>query len=377
MSEIDPEMEGQQEETAKRFGLEGESGEVSGGAAPAPDVTENATARGDTPQESAAMVAAAAPAALPNVAQEREAEVSPSVEGLMPAAAHFAPDEGSHAVSGDLYDAVIERQMHHMSRRSFLWGAVAVAAGFGGLHWLDSRPTSDGIVWPLRRMLEFNEGLARGYFKDSRLAPTFARAQAREPRPNGDIGLPSDVDVDSWKLHVIGLADTAKARMVTIPIPAVVDSDDITPLPTKQELALTLDLAAIQALPRIEMVTELKCIEGWSVVVQWAGARFADFAAAYAPKMENGVAPHYVGIQTPDGKYFVGLEMASALHPQTLLCYEMNGAPLTDDHGAPLRLVTPVKYGIKHIKRIGAIRFTNERPIDYWAVLGYDWYAGH
>jgi DMSO/TMAO reductase YedYZ molybdopterin-dependent catalytic subunit len=82
-------------------------------------------------------------------------------------------------------------------------------------------------------------------------------------------------------------------------------------------------------------------------------------------------------METPDGGYYIGLDRESALHPQTLLCYEMNGEPLTSDHGAPLRLVIPVKYGIKHIKRIGTIRFTRERPADYWAVQGYVWYAGH
>jgi len=54
----------------------------------------------------------------------------------------------------------------------------------------------------------------------------------------------------------------------------------------------------------------------------------------------------------------------------------MNGAPLTSEHGAPLQLVIPVKYGIKNIKRIGSIRFTAERPTDYWAERGYDWFAG-
>jgi DMSO/TMAO reductase YedYZ molybdopterin-dependent catalytic subunit len=55
----------------------------------------------------------------------------------------------------------------------------------------------------------------------------------------------------------------------------------------------------------------------------------------------------------------------------------MNGRPLTPEHGAPLRLVVTVKYGIKNIKRVSTIRFLNERPPDYWAERGYDWYAGH
>ena len=76
------------------------------------------------------------------------------------------------------------------------------------------------------------------------------------------------------------------------------------------------------------------------------------------------------------GQYYVGLDIESALHPQTLLCYEMNGLPLTLAHGAPLRLFTPVKYGIKSIKRIGTIRFTNQRPRDYWAETGLQLVCG-
>jgi hypothetical protein len=249
-----------------------------------------------------------------------------------------------------LSDDEVERQMRRISRRSFLSGAVGVAAGVLGWRWLISQYPDNGIPWPFRRALEIDEGFARTYFKGSRLAPTFPRARATEPRANGDAGLPDDFDPDAWKLHVTGL-----------------DGDDAT-----------LTLAAIKALPRVEMVTELKCIEGWSVIVQWAGVRFADFMAKYPPPRDDDHhLPQYVALETPDGGYYVGLDMASAMHPQTLLCYEMNGEPLTAEHGAPLRLAIPVKYGIKNIKRIGLIRYTNERPKDYWAERGYDWYAGH
>jgi DMSO/TMAO reductase YedYZ molybdopterin-dependent catalytic subunit len=84
----------------------------------------------------------------------------------------------------------------------------------------------------------------------------------------------------------------------------------------------------------------------------------------------------YVGMATPDKKYYVGLEMASALHPQTLLAFESNGAELSLEQGYPLRLIVPMKYGIKNIKRIGTITLSNERPPDYWAEQGYDYYAG-
>ena len=71
------------------------------------------------------------------------------------------------------------------------------------------------------------------------------------------------------------------------------------------------------------------------------------------------------------------IDMPSAIHPQTILCYEMNGQPLPKIQGAPLRLIIPVKYGIKHLKRIGTLFFSDKPPRDYWAEEGYDYYAGH
>ena len=140
-------------------------------------------------------------------------------------------------------------------------------------------------------------------------------------------------------------------------------------------------------MPPRQVITELRCIEGWSYVVQWLGVRLADLIAKYPPPTRDGSRPdvinhpeklvRYVSIETPDRGYYVGLDMQSALHPQTLLASAMNDAPLTWQHGAPLRLAIPVKYGVKNIKRIGAIHYTDVKPADYWAERGYDWYAGH
>ncbi|MBC7543746.1 MAG: molybdopterin-dependent oxidoreductase [Candidatus Sericytochromatia bacterium] len=233
--------------------------------------------------------------------------------------------------------------MRRMTRRSFIKAGVAVAAGAGGFYWLKSLPQVQDLAWPFRTALETNERLANALFDPQKTAVTHQRDLAETPRINGEVGVGADFDPAQWQLHVTGLA-TAKA----------------------------LSLTDIQALPRHEMVTELMCIEGWSTVVQWAGVRFADFVARFA----SGIRTRYVHLTTPDDAYYVGLDMASAMHPQTLLAFEMNGAPLSLDHGAPLRLVIPVKYGVKNIKRIGTIRFTDERPADYWAEKGYDWYAG-
>ena len=203
------------------------------------------------------------------------------------------------------------------------------------------------MEWPLRGALRGNQRIAEAWFSDGHLSPTFDWSRVDgNTRKNGDVGLGEDFETARWALSVQG-SDSAVARQVTI--------------------------AQIRELPRVEQITQLNCIEGWTVVVQWAGVRFADFTARYAPQFRNA---RYVSMRTPDQAYFVGLDSASALHAQTLLCYEMNGADLTSEHGAPLRLVIPVKYGVKNIKRIGKIRYTNERPEDYWANEGYDWYAG-
>ncbi|HLJ13104.1 MAG TPA: molybdopterin-dependent oxidoreductase [Bryobacteraceae bacterium] len=238
----------------------------------------------------------------------------------------------------------VEREIARKTRRAFLVGGIAAVAGVGGVEWLKSRPAEDGVAWPFREALRANESVARAYFRPARLSREYPVKQAEQPKANGDIGLDDDDAIANWKL----VLEAPRGR---------------------QELRLD----AVQALPRVELTTELRCIEGWSTVVHWTGARFADFLARYAPDARPA---GYVGLETPDGAYYVGLEMASALHPQTLLAYAMNGEPLTADHGAPLRLVTPVKYGIKNIKRIGRIRFTDNRPADYWAERGYDWYAG-
>ena len=140
-------------------------------------------------------------------------------------------------------------------------------------------------------------------------------------------------------------------------------------------LLLTLD--DVTALPHHELVTEFKCIEGWSQVVHWGGCRLADLLAKYPPaRGADGSLPKYVYMETPDGDYYCGFSLQACMHPQSLLVTEMAARPLTQWHGAPIRLHMPIKYGYKQIKRIGLIAYTDMQPDDYWTKLGYDWYAG-
>ncbi len=238
----------------------------------------------------------------------------------------------------------VDRELKTHSRRGFITMAVAAGAGYASWKWLRTRPRDGGIEWPLRRALEANESLSNAYFSRARLSPNFRPSDITRARINGRLGLQSPIDLDAWRLRIEGAA---------------------------APVSLTLD--EIRALPRHEDITELRCIEGWSIIVKWTGARLADVMSRFPP-VET---PKYVSLETPDRGYYVGLDIESALHPQTLLAYEINDSPLPLLHGAPLRLAIPVKYGIKNIKRIGTIRYTNIRPADFWAERGYDWYAGH
>jgi len=139
-------------------------------------------------------------------------------------------------------------------------------------------------------------------------------------------------------------------------------------------LLLTMD--DLMKLPKVEFVTQFKCIEGWSSITQWAGVRLRDVIEMYPPAKVNGREPRYVYMETPDGNYYGGYNMSAARHPQSLLVTEMGGQPLSQEHGAPLRLHMPIKYGYKQLKRVGLIAYMDVKPDDYWTKLGYDWYAG-
>ncbi len=290
-----------------------------------------------------------------------EFDAQPSADRFPSASPELRPEEAAVLLAAD---EVVERQVTLRSRRAFVGLGLAGLAGALGWRWLLNTPPIDGLPGGLRQVLEANGQVASAYFKHARLAPEFPKNRAENLRFNGRVGLSPGFEPAAWRLSVQGYAGAG------------------TP-PRVQEFTL----ADLQRLPRTEMTTEFKCIEGWSQIVTWAGVRLSDFLTRYPLATASGqpvdvqhppadLAP-YVSLVTPDRKYYVGLDIESALHPQTLLCYEMNGAPLTLPHGAPLRLVTPLKYGVKHIKRIGTIAFTAQRPADYWAKLGYDWHAGH
>jgi DMSO/TMAO reductase YedYZ molybdopterin-dependent catalytic subunit len=260
-------------------------------------------------------------------------------------------------LSEPMSESEAHKQMSQRSRRNFLIGGVAALAGVVGWKWMPDE-TKHAL---LTKTFRFNERVSQLFYRPSRLSPEFPLDRVSPRRVNGMAGMEGEFDAANWSLSIAGLAGKTGDLVVS--------------------------LEDIKKLPRTEMTTELKCVEGWSIIVNWAGVRFSDFAAAYPPKTLDGSKPDilsrpeklvpYVSLSTPDDGYYVGWDMPSILHPQTLLAYEMNGESLLAEHGAPLRLASPTKYGIKQIKRIGRIEFTADRPKDYWAEQGYDWYSGH
>lgn len=242
---------------------------------------------------------------------------------------------------------ISEKQLKRRTIISFSVFIVMLTFAVIGWNWLNKQPADNGTPKPIRNVLNNNEALFSKFFSKNHLAKTFPISAAeKKVRVNGSDGMSKDFDPLTWKLKV------ARAPGDT--------------------LFVTLD--EIKALPKTEIVFDFKCIEGWSQITHWGGVKFSEFVKKY--NLSSQTQMNYVGLRTPDQGYYVGNDMPAMLHPQTILCYEMNGKPLPLNQGYPLRLIIPVKYGIKHLKRIGTIFFSNERPPDFWYERGYDYYAG-
>lgn len=242
------------------------------------------------------------------------------------------------------------------SRRAFLTFGVLGVAGYAGFNRLQNQEQDEGIPKLLRAGLEWNENVWERVQRDGATARTFSIADREEIRVNGRHGIEDNdrdlIEIDdseaaTWQITLTGRNG---AQLGPIPLASLKSDFEVH-----------------------DMVWEHKCVEGWANIVHWTGAKFADFLAEYGPEDDDW---EYMSMRTPDEDYYVGLNRYTAFHDQTLLAWAWNGQDLTPERGAPLRLVTPFKYGIKQLKRVGIIEFTNTRPTDYWYERGYDWHAG-
>jgi len=231
-----------------------------------------------------------------------------------------------------------------LTRRGFL-AAGARSAGLvalGGLACDSDRPHA-GFLGLMERV---NDRFQRALFDPRRLAPELPEGEASAPGdfPAYRIGAVYPSAPVGWALRVTGLVDRP----------------------------LTLGLDDLRRLPRTHTRVRHHCVEGWSAVASWDGVRLAEVARL------AGVDPRarYVEFRSFEPGYFSSWDLESALHPQTLVAYGMNGDLLAREYGAPLRLYSAVKLGYKMVKYLAEVSFLPVRTGGYWEDQGYEWFAG-
>lgn len=199
----------------------------------------------------------------------------------------------------------------------------------------------------LRKGLAFSDWASGRLFRRSHLAPTFTDAELtpfeKFPINDYDVDDPG-VIFENWNLTVSG----------NVQKPGDYKMDQI------------------KVLPRVRQNTRHVCVEGWDVIGRFGGARLSDFLTMIGAD----TSARFITVSCADD-YYESFDMATALHPQTLLCYEMYDQPLTREHGAPLRLNIPTKIGYKQAKYLTDLKVANVvEKIGYWEDQGYSSFYG-
>jgi DMSO/TMAO reductase YedYZ molybdopterin-dependent catalytic subunit len=231
------------------------------------------------------------------------------------------------------------RKFNRMKRRELLRLTPLLALGVFAVPKLQEPLLKAGLrISDLASCEMFRSGLLARTFRDSELTPF-----NQFPINDYDVDDPG-VDMAAWKLTVTGAAE--KPGEYT--------------------------LEQIQALPEFRQNARHVCVEGWDVIGRFGGARVSDFLKMIGADL----TARFVYVACADD-YYESLDMPTALHPQTLLCYEMYDQPLTREHGAPLRLAIPTKIGYKQAKYLTSLRVTNVLSrVGYWEDQGYSEFYG-
>ena len=234
--------------------------------------------------------------------------------------------------------------MARVERRLFLRQALS----FGALSMLTGCDIgmNDDVEKVLWKVARFNDKVQAALFDPNKLAPVYPESAMTDPFPfnafYGEDDTPV-IDGSDYKLQVSGLVD------------------DKTPW----------TLARLRALPQTSQITRHICVEGWSAIGKWGGAPFHVFL----DRIGADKRAKYVGFKCAD-KYYTSIDMATALHPQTLLALDYGDAELPVKYGYPLKLRVPTKLGFKNPKLIAEIYVTNDFPGGYWEDQGYNWFSG-
>jgi len=242
-------------------------------------------------------------------------------------------------------DREAEERSPLVDRRAFLrlgiaGGAASVVAACGWDGGNAVRPALLSVSrindWIGEKILYSPVRLARTYDPSER--------SQRLPRYFVSRTMPMLRDPTAWRLEVDGLVE--------------------------RPLSLTLD--DLMTMPRTSYTVKHHCVEGWSAIASWHGVAVSAIAARCGVRL----GARYVMFRSFDADYSNGWDLASAMHPQTILAYGMNDNPLPAAHGAPLRLYAPIKLGYKLTKYLLSMTFTDRRPGGHWEDRGYPWFAG-
>jgi DMSO/TMAO reductase YedYZ molybdopterin-dependent catalytic subunit len=257
------------------------------------------------------------------------------------------------------------RVLRYRNRRDVLFFGAGMVAATAGAGFLLPQATLSRLgirrdmnsrekEWLLNNALHVDDDVAEALYSPNRMVPTYTKSQTTPIKNNYNGATPEPGYIAGWTLTLDGLASG---------------------------LGVSLDIRKLlNRFPMHEQITRLVCVEGWSAIAWWAGLKFDDLLRAFPPiskakwaRVESSVNLDASGNRDP---YFVSIDLATARHPQTLLATHLSGQPLTVEHGAPLRLLVPVKLGLKNVKAVTRITYTAEEPGDYWARYGYSSYDG-
>lgn len=231
-----------------------------------------------------------------------------------------------------------------LERRGLIRGGVSLGA-LAMLTGCDvDRPES--VESALLAISRFNDTVQAWLFDPNRLAPTYPESMIlRPPKFNAyyDVTEVKPVDGASWRLELAGL---------------VADKRPWT-------------LADLHALPQRAMVIKHICVEGWSYIGGWTGVPLRTLLQRCGADLRA----RYVAFKTADD-YPSSIDMATALHPQTLLALKYGDETLADPFGYPVRLRMATKLGYKNPKWVTAIEVTNTYPGGFWEAKGFPWFAG-
>ncbi len=234
---------------------------------------------------------------------------------------------------------VLDLERRLFLKRSLSVGALSLLAGC-------ELTEDESVQRVLSEMSRWNDRVQGWLFDPNRLAPEYPESRITRPFPYNAYYPESKVpiiDGSAYKLELAGMIESKKPW--TLP--------------------------ELYALPQVSQVTRHICVEGWSAIGKWSGVRFSEFLK----RIGADTTAKYIGFQCADD-YYGSIDMATALHPQTILAFDYDGQRLPPKYGYPMKLRVPTKLGFKNPKLITAIFVTNEYPGGYWEDQGYNWFSG-